>query len=682
MENVRSVKPALPARLLHGGDYNPDQWLDCPEVLEEDIALMKKAHVNCVSLGIFAWSRLEPEEGRFDFDWLEKIMDNLYQNGIYTILATPTGAMPHWLTDTYEEVNKVDSSGKRRIHGQRHNFCPSSPVMRERTRAIDTALSLRFGHHPGLLAWHLSNEYGGDGGASDCHCPYCQANFRKWLQNRYGTLDNLNHAWWSGFWSNIVTDWEQIHSPVPYGEMTLHGLKLDWKRFTSDQMMDYCKAEAEAVRTYSDAPVTINMMGPFDPLNYFRWAKELDIVSEDSYPFWHTQEDPLDPAVMAAFRYSLIRSLKKQPFLLMESVTSAVNWHPRCTLKRPGMHELSSLQAVAHGSNSVQYFQWRKSRGGSEKFHGAVVDHRNGENTRVFREVTHLGERLETLSDKVMKTCNRPRAAIVFDWENRWAAEDAQAIINPLDFLEKWMPWFRPFWEQGVDVDIVDMDSSLEDYSLVVAPLNYMYRGDYAQRVRTFVETGGTYVTSYWSGEVDENDLCFLGHHPLSDVLGIRTEDIDVRPVNTENEVVWGQKRYPVMDLCAIVHPEGAQVLAQYANDFYAGFPALTRHSFGKGTAYFAAAECGGDFLRDLVSLVTGQTGNTCALKAVLPYGVTVTERKGGEGSLFFLQNFNPEPTAVTLEKAYLDAETGENLSGPVTLAPYECRILENGKEV
>lgn len=194
---------------------------------------------------------------------------------------------------------------------------------------------------------------------------------------------------------------------MPYGEMTLHGLKLDWKRFTSDQMLDFCKAEAAAVRTYSDAPVTINMMGPFDPLNYFRWAKELDIVSEDSYPFWHTQEDTLDPAVMAAFRYSLIRSLKKQPFLLMESVTSAVNWHPRCTLKRPGMHELSSLQAVSHGSNSVQYFQWRKSRGGSEKFHGAVVDHRNGENTRVFREVAHLGQRLEALSDKVMQTCNR-----------------------------------------------------------------------------------------------------------------------------------------------------------------------------------------------------------------------------------------------------------------------------------
>ena len=243
------------------------------------------------------------------------------------------------------------------------------------------------------------------------------------------------------------------------------------------------------------------------------------------------------------------------------------------------------------------------------------------------------------------------------------------------------MPWFRPFWEQGVDVDIVDMDSSLEEYSLVVAPLNYMYRGDYAQRVRAFVEAGGTYVTSYWSGEVDENDLCFLGHHPLSDVLGIRTEDIDVRPVNVENEVVWGQKRYPVMDLCAIVHPEGAQVLAEYSHDFYAGFPALTRHSFGKGTAYFAAAECGGDFLRDLIRLVTGQTGNTCAMKAALPYGVTVTERKGGEGSLFFLQNFNPESTAVTLEKGYLDAETGETLSGSVVLAPYECRILENGKE-
>ena len=206
---------------------------------------------------------------------------------------------------------------------------------------------------------------------------------------------------------------------------------------------------------------------------------------------------------------------------------------------------------------------------------------------------------------------------------------------------------------------------------------SYMYRGDYAQRVRQFVAAGGTYLTSYWSGEVDENDLCFLDHHPLSDVLGIRTEDIDVRPVGVENEVVWGQKRYPVMDLCALVHAEGAQVLAEYDRDFYAGWPALTRHSFGKGTAYFAAAECGGDFLRDLVTLVTVQTENTCALCSELPHGVTVTERKGVDMGLFFLQNFNPDPTAVTLKQSCRDAETGEAITGTLTLAPYECRILE-----
>lgn len=665
------------SQLLHGGDYNPDQWLDQPEVLEEDVRLMKLANVNCVTLGVFAWSRLEPREGQYDFDWLEKIMDRLYREGIYTILATPTGAMPRWLTDTYEEVNKVDALGMRRIHGGRHNFCPSSPVMREKTAAMNTALAQRFGHHPGLIAWHISNEYGGDGYESDCHCPYCENNFRQWLRARYGTVENLNHAWWTGFWANRVSDFSEIHSPSPRGEGWLHGLRLDWRRFTSDQMLDFCQAEIQTVRRYSDAPVTANLMGAFYFLDYFRWAQTLDIAAEDSYPYWHSEGDELSTAVGAAFDYTLIRSLKRQPFLLMESVPSAVNWRSRCSLKRPGMHELSSLQAVAHGSDSVQYFQWRKGRGGTEKYHGAVVDHKNGENTRVFRDVTRLGARLASLSHRVKGTCNQPKVALVFDWENRWALEQAQAVVNGMNYQERIMPWFRAFWEQGIDVDIVNMDSSLEFYSLVVAPMNYMYRGDYTQRVRKFVEQGGNYITSFWSGEVDDSDLCFLGAHPLTDVLGIRTEEIDVRPAHTENFVEWHGNRYPIIDLCALVHAQGAEVLAEYQRDFYAGYPALTRNRYGKGTAWYVAAECGLDFLRELLTLAAKEAGAESAFRGLLSAGVTVAERQGQEGSLFFLQNFNASQAAVFLERAYRDLETGEVLEGELTMNPYQCRILE-----
>ncbi len=686
---MEQTKKILPKKLLHGGDYNPDQWLSYPEVLEEDVELMKKANVNCVTLGVFAWSRLEPEEGRFDFEWLEKTIDRLYAQGIYTILATPTGAMPHWLTQKYEEVRKVEPNGQRRFHGQRHNFCPSSPIMRQKMGEIDRALSARFGRHPGVIAWHLSNEYGGDGRASDCHCPYCQAAFREWLKNRYQTLDALNHAWWTSFWSNIYTDWEQIHSPSELGEHTMHGLKLDWRRFSSERLLDFCKAEVEAVRTNSEIPALTNMMGAFPTLDYFKWAKELDVVSLDNYPCWHMQESDVDMAIASSFNHTLTRSLKKQPYLLMESAPSMVNWMPRNTLKRPGMHELSSLQAIAHGSNSVQYFQWRKSRGSSEKYHGAVVDHKNGGDTRVFRDVSRLGERLSQISDKVVKTCNQPKVAIVFDWENRWAVDDAQAVVIPFDYRSRWMDYYKVFWEMGIDVDIIDMEDDLSDYRLVVAPVNYMYRGDYIKNVKRFVERGGTYVTTYWSGEVDDTDLCFLGSHPLREVLGIRTEEIDVKPAHVKNTVSYDGENYVIKGLCALVHAESAEVLSVYENDFYAGYPALTKNKYGEGCAYFIASENEIAFLWAFCQDVAEEAQVTCSLKARLPYGVTVSERKplGSDeslakkaeagGSLWFVQNFNAYEVEIELEEEYRDIETREVWSGKRTLAAYQCLILE-----
>ena len=514
------------ADLLHGADYNPEQWLDRPDILARDIELMKEAHCNVVSMGMFSWSMLEPEEGNYQFEWLESVINNLYNNGIYTFLSTPSGARPHWLAKKYPEVLRVEKNRVRNLFGLRHNHCYTSPAYREKVAQINGELAKRFANHPGVLLWHLSNEYGGE-----CHCPLCQEAFRNWLKEKYQTLDALNDAWWTTFWSHRYTSWDQIESPAPHGEMMLHGLNLDWYRFVSHQTLDFVKWEKDSVKSYNpELPVTINMMYYFYGINYFDTKDLIDIVSWDSYPVWHKAgTTDLEMSCDTAMMHDIMRSIKNESFLLMESTPSMTNWQNVAKLKKPGMHMLSSMQAVAHGSNSVQYFQWGKSRGASEKFHGAVIDHYGKSDTRVFREVSELGQRLEGLTP-LTKTCNQAQVAILFDWENRWAIDDMQGPRNiGMHYKETVQQHYKAFWKMGIPTDFVDMSCDISKYKVLVAPMMYLLRNGFEQKIKAFVEAGGTLITTYWSGIVNETDLCYLEGtpHGLMDVLGIRSEEID-----------------------------------------------------------------------------------------------------------------------------------------------------------
>ena len=671
----------LGGRLLHGGDYNPDQWLEYPEVFEEDVRLMKEANVNCVSLGIFAWAALEPEEGRYELDWLDHIITRLGEEDIQVVLATPSGAMPNWLTQKYPEVMQVQADGKRNLPGKRHNFCYTSPVMREKITAIDRVLAERFGTRKNVILWHISNELGGNFGDSTCHCELCQEAFRQWLKKKYGTLEKLNSAWWNHFWSHTYTDWSQIHSPGPYGETTSTALVLDWRRFSTEQISSFCELEIQTVKAASDLPATTNFMDFFKGLDYNRMKKGLDIISWDSYPFWHEQKDEVPVAARTAANHSVMRALKKAPFLLMESTPSSISWRNSNPLKRPGMHMLSSMQAVAHGSDSVQYFQWRKGRGGYEKFHGAVLDHKNGTNTRTFRDVTEVGARLAGLSDKIDGTVNRPRAAIIFDWENWWAVEDTQGPRLDLDYVECVLSHYRAFWEKGIEADLIGMDEKLDGYQLVAAPLNYMYKSGYAEKVREFVAGGGTFVTTYFSGMVNDTDLCFVGHHPLEDVLGVVQEEIDAPSEDFENQFSYGDAEYPARRMCEVVHAkEGTEVLYVYERDFYAGCPVVTRNHFGKGEAYYLAAESDISFLRAFYGDMFKRAGLKNALGTELPYGVTVTERAGTDGDgrdLVFVMNFKNEPVCVGGAGKWTDAESGAVYEGRLELGAFQCVVLE-----
>jgi beta-galactosidase len=682
MSRLNPINPRLPV-LWHGADYNPDQWQNYPEVLKEDLRLMREARCNVMAIGIFAWAALEPEEGRFEFGWLDRTMDGLASAGVSAILATPSGARPAWLAQKYPEVLRVDEQRRRALFGRRHNHCYTSPAYREKCLIINSKLAERYKDHPALVLWHLSNEYGGT-----CHCPLCEEAFRDWLRARYGTLDALNQQYWSAFWSHTYTDWSHIESPSSIGENAVHALNLDWRRFTTHQTVDFMKSEIAPLRRITpDVPVTTNLMGTYDGLDYWKLAAELDVVSWDAYPDWSRPGGDAAQASGIAFAHDLNRTLKGRPFLLMESTPSQVNWKDVCKLKKPGMHVLSSLQAVAHGSDSVQYFQWRKSRGSSEKFHGAVVDHAGHENTRVFREVTELGKALQVL-EPVIGTTTPAEVALIFDWESRWALQDAQGPRREKAYVETCHEHHRGFWKLGIATDIIQSESDFTPYRVVVAPMLYMLKPGVAERLEQFVAGGGTLVATYLTGQVNETDLCYLGGFPggpLRKVLGIWAEECDALYAGETNSVLSApgnalglEGEFAARDFCELIHAESAEVLATYGSDFYAGRPAVTRNEFGQGQAYYLASRNDGNFHDAFTAALARHLGLRPALEAPLPAGVSAQIRTDGESEFVFLMNFQGEEVRVDLGTgAYVSLlEDNAPVSGEITLAPLGIRVL------
>ena len=670
------VSPKCP-HFLHGGDYNPDQWT--PDVWAEDMRLMKLARCNAMSVGIFSWVHVEPAEGRFTFDWLDRIMDLLAENGAIAVLATPSAAHPAWMSQKYPEVLRVGPDRIRRPHGGRVNFCLTSGVYREKCALVAGKLAERYKDHPALLLWHVHNEYNGD-----CHCELCLEAFREWLRRKYGSLDALNAAWWTAFWGHTYTDFSQIEP----GDASIMGLTLDWNRFVTDQTIAcYCN-EADVLRRITPGvPVTTNTYGYF--VNYIpqKWAEVIDVVAWDNYPLFHDRDGDLRVAVETSFLADFYRCVKGgRPFLMMESTPSATNWMPVAKLKRPGIHKLSSLQAVAHGADSVQYFQWRKSRGGSEKFHGAVVDHAGHENTRVFREVAEVGEMLAKLDD-VIGTTVPADVAVIFDKENDWAINAAQGPRrDKRNYWQTCQNHYRAFWQRGIGVDILHMDADFAAYKLLIAPMLYMVRPGVAERIEKFVAAGGAFVATYWSGIVDENDLCFLGGlpGPLRKVLGIWSEEIDVLYDDEANAVTFADGNsldlageYEAGIFCDLIQAEGADVLATYKRDFYAGRPAVTVNALGRGRAYYLASRNEPRFLDDFYARLAADLKIAGAVATDLPEGVTAQRRTDGKRDFVFLLNFARAERTVNLGAAkFTDLLTGAPVQEAANLPAHGSMVL------
>ena len=659
--------------IIHGGDYNPDQWIKTPEIWDEDMRLMKLAHINSATINIFSWSLLEPEEGVYNFEWLDNIMDKLHTNGISVILATPSGARPPWLAQKYPEVLRVEENGIRNEFGVRHNHCLTSPVYREKVRKINRMIAQRYKDHPALKMWHISNEYSGE-----CHCELCQEAFRDWLKEYYhNDLEELNDKWWNGFWSHRITDWSQINSPKYRGENHVSAMKLCWNRFVSDSHISFYENEIAPLREITpDIPITTNFMRMYDGIDYQKFAKHLDLVSWDNYPGWDKGRNP-EEALQTAFVHDAFRSMRNgQPFFMMESTPSLVNWHDVNKLPKPGMQELSAIQAIAHGADSVQYFQWRKSRGGHEKFHGAVVDHCGHENTRVFRDVSRLGSVLEKLDGVVGKYCNN-KIAIIYDWENSWAVKHFCGYNNQnRNYLDECIKWYAPFWRKGISADIISMEDDFSKYDIVIAPFLYMLKDNTAERIEEYVKNGGNFVATYLTGIVDKDDMCFLGGFPadrLKNVFGIWCEETDSLPKGMSNKATFNGKAYDVVHICDIIHSTGAKVLGEYQQDFYAGMPAVTENSFGKGKAYYVAFRNDNDFSEDFCSQLINIYNIEQDSDITSQDGIAVRKR----GEYVFVMNFSDSDKTINLNRRYLDIVNDKETDDKITLPSCGYLILK-----
>lgn len=668
------INPKFPI-MFYGGDYNPDQWPD--EIWKEDMRLFKLAGINIVTVPVFSWAKLQPSEDTYDFSWLDRVMDLVAENEIAVCLATSTAAQPAWMSLKYPEVLPVDVDGRKRTHGARVNFCPNSKIYRKYSSLLARNLAERYKNHPALAVWHIGNEYG-----NYCYCETCAAKFRKWLKERYGTVEELNRRWNMSFWGHTVYTWEEIVPPSNLNgdNRCFQGMSIDYNRFMSDSSLGcYLGEYNEIKRITPDIPITTNLMGTFKPLDYFKWAEHMDIVSWDNYP-------PLN-AVMSniAMRHDLMRGLKDgQPFMLMEQTPSQQNWQPYNSLKRPGVMRLWSYQAVAHGADTVMFFQLRRSIGACEKYHGAVIEHAGHENTRVFRECAKLGEELKKLGSTLLDSRIKARVAIMFDWDNWWAIELSSGPTVELKYIAQIEKYYKAFYDMNIAVDMIRPDSDLSKYDVVIAPVLYMVKPGVAKNIESFVEKGGTFITTFFSGIVNENDLVTLGGYPgeLRNILGIWAEEIDALLPDMKNSIVMEKPlgcvegTYECGMLCDLVHAEKAEVLGTYGKDFYAGRPVFTRNSFGRGKAFYIASDPEERFIRDFARYICDEKGIKAPLDA--EEGVEITQRHKAGREFTFVLNHNDHAVSIDIKQyRFKELLSGEEMGGKLTLEPKGVAILE-----
>ncbi|MDR3593721.1 beta-galactosidase [Clostridium sp.] len=668
--------------ILYGGDYNPDQWPQ--EIIKKDMDLLKLANINIVTLPVFSWALLQPNEDTYNFEWLDNILKLLKENNIHVCLATSTAAQPAWMSRKYPEMLPVDFYGRKLKHGGRVKFCPNSTKYRELSVKLATKLAERYKNYSNLALWHVANEYD-----NYCYCDHCQEEFRKWLKNRYKTIDNLNQAWNMNFWGHTVYSWDEIVAPSALNEMwdgpgktctTFQGMALDYNRFMSDSILGCYIGEYNAIKEITpDIKITTNLMGAFKPLDYFKWAEYMDVISWDNYPSY------TDSPSVVAMSHDLMRSLKSgDPFMLIEQSPSQANWQPYNSVKRPGEMKLQSYQALAHGADTVMFFQMRQSIGACEKYHAAVISHAGSENTRTFKECADLGKELCSLGDSIIDSKYDSRVGIIFDWDNWWAIEFSSGPSIELKYLPQIQKYYTGFHQKNIPVDFVKPNDDFSKYDIIVAPVLYMLKDNVADNIREFVSNGGTFITTFFSGYVDENDKVKLGGYPseLRNLLGLWVEELDALPLGMNNSIQMNNSlenfasEYKCNMLFDIINTEGATVLGTYGSDFYKNRPAFTCNKFGNGEAYYIASNPETKFIDDFVNYLDSK--HSLSLGFENKPGVEITKRIKDNKNIYFILNHNDEQISLDLKnKKFTNLLNKENTINNLILGSKEVAIIE-----
>lgn len=639
-------------KIWYGGDYNPDQW--DAKIWDDDFKFFEEANINMLTLPVFSWSRIETSPGNYDFEWLIEILERAKKAGISICLATSTAVQPAWLSKMHPEILPTDAHGQKKRFGGRVKYCPNSAQFKYYAGRLVRKMAEITQQYDHVVMWHIGNEYD-----NYCYCETCKDKFQDWVKARYHSVEKVNEKWNLRFWGHGITAFDEIEIPdfrtenwemggiIRTNFQTIH---LDYMRFMNDSILSCYLYEKAIVNEMTPAiPVTTNFMGAFKPLNYFLWAEHLDVISWDHYP--GLSDGPHKGAML----HDLMRSLKKdRPFWLMEQSPSQQNWAPYNTLKRPGQLRLQSFQTVARGADAILYFQMRRSIANCEKFHGALIDHHGGNQTRVFKECKTIGEELGNLSEIIGSTV-RAEVGIVFDWENWWAIEMSSGPSIALSYMAVIEKVYKSVYKTHQMIDFLNEADDYNNYKVIYAPMFYMAKPRIVEKLKTFVKSGGTLILTTFSGIVDENDHVTTKGYPgaFREMAGIWVEEIDGLLPEMKNTIkAFDGKDYKCQVLCDIINVETAEILATYGDDFYENSPVVTVNKYGNGEVYYVGTLPDEAFMDALAKRIIGTSA--------LPEAVEISKRFGEQAVYTFCINYTKEPQTLIFDKEQTDLLTGQ----------------------